>query len=289
MFSSGFWQFNNPRYLGSNCNPSLGFAGAASGSVNLSYPDLISLLSVSQQKYYDNMLQSNTDLSNSFNFGLYSNGMSTNMSNSQLFSTPISNSISASSNISDNFFNLMVQNELQEQLIEKSLSGIGDSYIRSNYNDYYSDGSSLIDIANSQLGKKESDGSYHKFTKGKDLEWCAAFVTWCLRKNGTPVQGDNGNQNENWDCDKLARNMLEDNPRKLAFDRSKGKFNADKIQPGAVIFFSDGHTSKNYTHVGIVEKVEDGKIYTIEGNTSDKVGKRVYNIDNKYVQTVINT
>ena len=33
-------------------------------------------------------------------------------------------------------------------------------------------------------------------------------------------------------------------------------------------------------HVGIVEKVEDGKVYTIEGNSSDDVRSRNYSLNN---------
>ncbi len=32
------------------------------------------------------------------------------------------------------------------------------------------------------------------------------------------------------------------------------------------------------THTGIVEKVENGTVYTIEGNTSDQVARRSYSL-----------
>lgn len=32
------------------------------------------------------------------------------------------------------------------------------------------------------------------------------------------------------------------------------------------------------THTGIVEKVENGTVYTIEGNTSDQVARRIYSL-----------
>ena len=46
---------------------------------------------------------------------------------------------------------------------------------------------------------------------------------------------------------------------------------------GDQIFF--GKKGKE-THTGIVEKVEGGKVYTIEGNTSDRLLGRTYSLDN---------
>lgn len=45
-----------------------------------------------------------------------------------------------------------------------------------------------------------------------------------------------------------------------------------KIAPGAVVFFDWSGTRKigNIDHVGVVERVSGGKIYTIEGNKDDK-------------------
>lgn len=37
-------------------------------------------------------------------------------------------------------------------------------------------------------------------------------------------------------------------------------------------------------HVGVVEKVKDGKIYVVEGNKSDGVNERVININGKYIR-----
>ena len=34
-------------------------------------------------------------------------------------------------------------------------------------------------------------------------------------------------------------------------------------------------------HVGIVEYVEDGKVHTIEGNTTDSCARRSYNLDSE--------
>lgn len=52
---------------------------------------------------------------------------------------------------------------------------------------------------------------------------------------------------------------------------------------GDIIFFdwatdSDGRNG-NSDHVGIVEKVENGRVYTIEGNSNDSCCRRDYDIN----------
>lgn len=51
---------------------------------------------------------------------------------------------------------------------------------------------------------------------------------------------------------------------------------------GNIIFFDwqqDGHTD----HVGIVEKVENGKVFTIEGNSKNEVREKSYNLSSKSI------
>ena len=56
-------------------------------------------------------------------------------------------------------------------------------------------------------------------------------------------------------------------------------FNYDKVvYPGMIIFF-DWETDGNPNHVGIVTKVENGYIYTVEGNSSNAVREKSYSAD----------
>ena len=53
---------------------------------------------------------------------------------------------------------------------------------------------------------------------------------------------------------------------------------------GDIIFFDwkdkhDGHSD----HVGIVRAVRDGKVYTTEGNSGNKVSNKEYPIDTEYI------
>ena len=45
-----------------------------------------------------------------------------------------------------------------------------------------------------------------------------------------------------------------------------------------IIFFDWDHDGTS-DHVGIVEKCEGGRVYTIEGNSSDQVRQRNYTVD----------
>lgn len=51
-------------------------------------------------------------------------------------------------------------------------------------------------------------------------------------------------------------------------------------RPGDIIFFDwdDGGQDSSSDHVGIVEKVENGRIYTIEGNSGDSCRQNSYPI-----------
>ena len=55
--------------------------------------------------------------------------------------------------------------------------------------------------------------------------------------------------------------------------------------PGDIIMF-DYEPNDFANHVGIVEKYRDGKIYTIEGNSSDMVKKRSYDISSPYIMGI---
>ena len=292
--------YNNLDYMGANNNLYGNCANPMAGIPNPNNAVLSNLLFNSKMNYYDNILQNNDlsqfytfDFSNPYNFNqsVNNNNISANPYNPDLFN-PIqpnivqSNSISTPSNIWSGILNMLAIKKAQITGQTNSLEENSESRERDNIEISNGNNQDLVDIAYSQLGKKESDGSFHKFTKGHDVKWCAAFVAWCLKQNGNHVKGESGNTN--WNCDILAKNILAENPDAVVFDRKKGLTDTSEIKPGSIIFFSRNHSSKDYTHVGVVEKVKNGKIYTIEGNTKDKVGRNVYDSDSKYVQTILN-
>lgn len=58
--------------------------------------------------------------------------------------------------------------------------------------------------------------------------------------------------------------------------KQAGRWHRNSPQPGDQIFFS--YSAGEYSHTGIVEQVNGDTVTTIEGNTSDSVGRRNYNI-----------
>ena len=60
--------------------------------------------------------------------------------------------------------------------------------------------------------------------------------------------------------------------------KQAGRWHTNAPQPGDQIFFT--YSPGEYSHTGIVEAVNGDTVTTIEGNTSDQVGRRNYNIGN---------
>lgn len=91
--------------------------------------------------------------------------------------------------------------------------------------------------------------------------WCAAFFTMSMRK-GLESQGQRAPVTGTFSCPRLREQF-----------RHEGLYHGPKYRPqkGDAIFFGpEPH------HVGIVVKVQGGRVYTIEGNKDDAVRERSY-------------
>ncbi len=131
----------------------------------------------------------------------------------------------------------------------------------------------IIEFAKKYLGYNEADGSADEFMKAHGYTsatpWCAGFVDYILENCG--------------DYDKVAdwyKNV--DNklycPDVYATAQSANAVvDASQAQAGDLVLFDwDGDGTKD--HIGIVTDTSGGKIRTIEGNTSDQVAQREYEI-----------
>lgn len=125
----------------------------------------------------------------------------------------------------------------------------------------------IVEVARSQIGNVggEPYWSWYGFTER--VEWCACFVSWCANKCGY-IRSDI--------IPKFSGCI---NGVEWFKDRGQWIVNSFEPSPGMIIFFDwddeDGQDGKA-DHVGIVEKVEYGRVYTIEGNTSDSCRQRSY-------------
>ena len=125
----------------------------------------------------------------------------------------------------------------------------------------------IVEVAKSQIGNVggEPYWSWYGFTER--MEWCACFVSWCANKCGYIRSGI---------IPKFSGCI---NGVEWFKDRGQWIGNSFEPSPGMIIFFDwddeDGQDG-NADHVGIVEKVENGRVYTIEGNSSDSCRQRSY-------------
>lgn len=148
----------------------------------------------------------------------------------------------------------------------------------------------LVNVAKSQIGYHEgnnfeqygggSSGSdnvteynywYYgqKHVKGNDTyPWCAVFVSWCAKQAGLSniIPSFAG-------CGTGYNSTLPGAGAKT-YLRSSGY----TPQSGDIIFFNSGGYSPG--HVGIVNYVSNGYVYTIEGNSSNKVNTLSYALSN---------
>lgn len=127
----------------------------------------------------------------------------------------------------------------------------------------------IVTVALSQIGNVGGQPYWSWYGFGSRVEWCACFVSWCANECGYLDTGV---------IPKFAGCV---NGVQWFKDRGFWQDNSYEPRPGDIIFFDwndengqDGSTD----HVGIVEKVEDGFVYTIEGNSGDSCRERRYSI-----------
>lgn len=127
----------------------------------------------------------------------------------------------------------------------------------------------IVEVARSQIGNVggEPYWSWYGFTERVD--WCACFVSWCANQCGYIESGVipkfSGCE---WGVYWFKQH-----------DQWAGR--SITPEPGMIIFFDwegeeGGGLDGTADHVGIVEKVENGSVYTIEGNTADSCRERSY-------------
>ena len=144
----------------------------------------------------------------------------------------------------------------------------------------------FLELAASQLGYVEDTGNKTKYakyfdteawqwfnTKKQGAEWCAIFICWLFCQLigpdrarsflGCPSPKDNCAAGVKYLWQYLCK-------RGWKVDKKSG-------QPGDIIFLNSNK------HVGLIQKVEDGKYITIEGNKSNKVAQGSYKVTSSTV------
>ena len=125
----------------------------------------------------------------------------------------------------------------------------------------------IVAVALSQVGNIGGQPYWSWYGFDSRVAWCACFVSWCANECGYIDAGV---------IPKFAGCI-----NGVNWFRERGQW-ADSSAtptPGMIIFFdwdNDEGQDGLADHVGIVEKVENGRVYTIEGNTSDSCRERSY-------------
>ncbi|MBI5496511.1 MAG: peptidoglycan-binding protein [Deltaproteobacteria bacterium] len=137
-------------------------------------------------------------------------------------------------------------------------------------------GERALASAQTQVGVREATGNNdgtpsQRYMNGRQEPWCANFVSWNFRQAGHPLPG---NQRSLASVQYMEDQMKANN---AWFRRG-----TQEPKPGDIIFFANRGASDagNGRHVGMVERVENGKVYTVEGNSSDAVRRRSYDLNN---------
>lgn len=152
---------------------------------------------------------------------------------------------------------------------------------------------SMIEQAQAWVGRNEADGSFKSIidtynshtplARGYELkytdEWCAGFVSAVAIATG------------NTDNVPLEVSC----PRMIQIAQNMGIWQENDgyvPSPADIILYDwddngNGDNTANPDHVGIVESVSDGVITVIEGNMSEKVGRRSLDVDGRYIRGFI--
>jgi len=128
----------------------------------------------------------------------------------------------------------------------------------------------IVTVALSQIGNIGGEPYWSWYGFHSHVDWCACFVSWCANECGYI---ENGSFLKFASCSAGA-----------AWFKSHGQWldGGEMPEPGMIIFFdwdnrgSSGPQDGIADHVGIVERIEDGVIYTVEGNSADGCWERQY-------------
>lgn len=132
---------------------------------------------------------------------------------------------------------------------------------------------------------KSKNGPYPWFNGKKNGQcgWCSLYTNWEIVMVLIPLLG-NADKVRQWlGYPKPSENAAAGCPEMYSYLK-KWKVAKNKGQAGDIIFLN---TIGTCSHVGRIDKVENGKYYTVEGNKGDKVGTGEYSINSTKIYAVI--
>lgn len=130
----------------------------------------------------------------------------------------------------------------------------------------------IVQVAKQQIGNIGGQPYWSWYGFSSRVEWCACFVSWCAEQCGYIEAG-------------IIPKFASVNQEGVPWFKTVGLWKDGVYTPkdGDIIFF-DWEDDGTADHVGIVEKTENGIVYTIEGNTKgDMCKQNEYNIQSDVI------
>lgn len=162
-------------------------------------------------------------------------------------------------------------NEDQKQQLAELLAQDSSMWAAVLYGIYGVD-DQIVAVALSQVGNVGGEPYWSWYGFGSRVEWCACFVSWCADQCGYIDTGV---------VPKYAGCV---NGVQWFKDRGQWIDGSAEPVPGMIIFFdwdnkgSSGPKDGQSDHTGIVQKVENGIVYTVEGNSGDSCRVNQYSV-----------
>lgn len=162
-------------------------------------------------------------------------------------------------------FNEAQRNQLYELLNEKNDENWSNVINSSGSSD-------IVEVARKELGNVGGQPYWSWYGFKSRVEWCACFVSWCANQ-----------------CNYIERGIIPKfascQNEGIVWFKNHGLWKEKDFIPkqGDIIFF-DWESDGKSDHVGIVEEVENGKVYTIEGNSNgDTCRQKEYKINSSVI------
>lgn len=120
----------------------------------------------------------------------------------------------------------------------------------------YHESNDMLDLSGETL---EGYGDFTEYCRwhGYYYGWCALFISWCARQAQIPESI-------------ISNNSLADGTGGNFGEKNVYAFSEHEPQKGDIVYI-DNDSDPEADHVGIVYAVDDDYIYTVEGNTSNRV------------------
>ena len=169
--------------------------------------------------------------------------------------------------IADEYAFTVEQRRQLSELLSDEYQGLWNTVLY----DIGTDSSEIVAVALSQVGNVGGQPYWSWYGFDHRVDWCAIFVSWCANECGYIEAGV---------IPKFAGCV-----QGSRWFKERGLWQDCSYipNPGDVIFFNwhdpDGVSGSQDglpDHVGIVERVENGRVYTVEGNSGDKCCQRSY-------------